>query len=289
MFMIHLMVYRVGAGAITPEIRQPEAIAILLKGRDQVFPLEDVERALTGLKDVRSARIVTNDEGGILEVHVVADTTRSAKMVARDVESLLVAKIGLSIDHRKISVAQVEEEGEETPEAGPTSHVGAKPAERVETPAGLYLAPEDRRIEFVGVSLAQSNLVAQARVELSRAGVGTVAEATGADSTDSVLRIVAEATMEAVQRYFENGGLFTVTAVEQMTVGGKPIVVAVVAHVYERGERVLVGACPSSGDVPRAVALATLDAVNRFLRRLEPKEPTEYEIGPASETDTTNQ
>ncbi len=285
--MIDLIPYGVGAGAITPETRQPEAIAILLKGRDQVFPLEDVERALTGLKDVRSARIVTNDAGGILEIHVVADTARSAKMVARDVESILVAKIGLSIDHRKISVAQVE--GEETAEAGPTSRAEAKPAKRVEAPAGLYLTPEDKRIEFVGVSLAQSNLVAQARVELSRDGVGTVAEATGADSTDSVLRIVAEATMEAVQRYFENGGLFTVTAVEQMTVGGKPIVVVVVAHVYERGERVLVGACPSSGDVPRAVALATLDAVNRFLRRLEPKEPTEYEIGPASETDTTNQ
>ena len=98
-------------------------------------------------------------------------------------------------------------------------------------PAGLKLAPDERRIEFVGVSLAQSNLIAQARVELLRDGVGTVAEATGADSTDSVLRLIAEATLEAVQRYFDDGGLFTVTAVEQMTVGGKPIVVVCVAHV----------------------------------------------------------
>ena len=237
---------------------------------------------------MRSARIITDDAGGILEVHVVADTARSAKMVARDVESMLVAKLGLSIDHRKISVAQVEGEAGETSEPSE-----ARPARRVEAPAeapaGPHLATDDRRIKFVGVSLAQSNLVAQARVELSRDGIGTVAEATGADSTDSVLRIVAEATMEAVQRYFENGGLFTVTAVEQMTVGGKPIVVVVVAHVFERSERMLVGACLTGGDVPRAVALATLDAVNRFLRRLEPKEPTEYEIGPASETDTTSQ
>ena len=234
---------------------------------------------------MRSARIIADDAGGILEVHVVADTERSAKMVARDVESMLVAKLGLSIDHRKISVAQVELEAEETAEGEPTRHAEA-PAE---PPAGLHLAAEDKRIEFVGVSLAQSNLVAQARVELVRDGVGTVAEATGADSTDSVLRIVAEATMEAVQRYFENGGLFTVTAVEQMTVGGKPIVVVVVAHVFERSERMLVGACLTGGDVPRAVALSTLDAVNRFLRRLEPKEPTEYEIGPASEIDTPSQ
>ena len=279
--MIDLIPYGVGAGAITPETRQPEAIAILLKGRDQVFPLEDVEQALTGLKDVRSARIVTDDAGGILEIHVVADTTRSAKMVARDVESMLVAKIGMSIDHRKISVAQVDGASE--------APVAPRHKKASETPAGLHLAGDDRRIEFIGVSLAQSNLVAQARVELARDGVGTVAEATGADSTASVLRIVAEATIEAIQRYFENGGLFTVTAVEQTTVGGTSIIVVCVAHVFERSERTLVGACPTNGDVPRAVALATLDAVNRFLRRLEPKEPTEYEIGPASETDITSQ
>ena len=273
--MLELMPHRVCAGAITPEIATTGGVAILLKGRDQVFPLEDVEQALTGLKDVRSARIVADDNGGILEVHVVADTARSAKMVARDVESMLVAKVGLSIDHRKISVAQVDDDAGEAAEARPKGH----PTTPVpEAQGGLKLASDDRRIEFVGVSLAQSNLVAQARVELLRDGVGTVAEATGADSTDSVLRLIAEATLEAVQRYFDDGGMFTVTAIEQMTVGGKPIIVVCVAHVYERHERVLVGACPTDGDVPRAAALATLDAVNRFLRRLEPKEPTEYEV-----------
>lgn len=256
-----------------------EAIAILLKGRDQVFPQEEVEKAIEGLKDVRSARIVTDDEGVILEIHVVSDTERSAKLVARDVESVLVAKLGIQVDHRKISVAQVDGESEDYEEERPHAH-----ADLVSTPSGAFLAVEDSRVEFVGVSLAQSNLVAEARVELRRNGVPTVAEAAGADSTDSVARIVAEATIEAVQHYFEDGGLFTVTAVEQTTLGGKPIVAVGVAHVNERREQTLIGACPVGGDVPRAVALAALDAVNRFLRRLEPKEPTEYEIGPASES-----
>ena len=204
-------------------------------------------------------------------------------MVARDVESMLAARIGLPIDHRKISVAQVEgdpgpaEAGDVRDRSGTVRSYAALPS------VGFYLAPEEQRIEFIGVSLAQSNAVAEARVELTRGGIGTVAEVRGADSSDSVLRIIAEATVEALQRYFENGGLFTVTAVEQLSVGGKPIVVASVAHVHERSERALIGACPVNGDVPRAVALATLDAVNRFLRRLSPKEPTEYEIGPASE------
>jgi hypothetical protein len=248
--------------------------SILIRGRDRVFPLEDVERTLAGLRDVRSASIVTDRDGGILEVHVVASDERSPKQIARDVESMLVAKLGIRIDHRKISVAQVD--GEEAPEEYDASPEVAE--EAVDAPS---LPSDDRRIEFVGVSVAQSHLTAEARVELAMNGLTTVCALSGADSTDSVLRIVAEATIEGVQRFFEDD---SVSSVEQVTVGGRPIVAVSVCHLAERQEKVLVGACPVNGDVPRAAALATLDAVNRFLRRLTLKEPTEYEIGPASES-----
>jgi hypothetical protein len=186
---------------------------------------------------------------------------------------MLVARLGVPVDHRKISVAQVDvtDEDESPGRMAPRRQVS-------------YLASDGARIEFAGVSLAQSGGIAQVRVELSRGGIATVAEARGADSADSVNRIIAEASLEAIQRFFANGGLFTVTAVEKSSVGGKPIMVVSVAHVSERQERTLIGACQMNGDAPRAVALATLDAVNRFLRRLEPKVPTDYELGPASES-----
>jgi hypothetical protein len=251
---------------------------ILLRGRDKVFPVEDVERTLAGLTHVRTARIVADQEGGILEVHVVASTERSPKRIARDVESMLVAKLGLRIDHRKISVAQVDDD-EELPEDSEYDAGGLEAA-----PGEAALPSGERRIEFVGVSVAQSRLTAEARVELALNGLTTVAASSGADASDSMPRIVAEATIEAVQRFFEDDSVFTVTSVEQVTVGGKPIIAVNVCHLAERQEKVLVGACPVNGDVPRAAALATLDAVNRFLRRLALKEPTEYEIGPASES-----
>jgi hypothetical protein len=248
---------------------------MLLKGRDGVYPLEDLERAIAGIQDVSSARIVTDSGGGILEIHVDADTARSAKQLSRDVESLLMARFGVEIDYRKISVVRSDGDGD----SGDAPHLKKKQA-----PAGFYLAPDEKRIEFVGVSLAQTSGLAQVRVELCRDEIATVAEVRGADSLDSVNRIIAEATLEGAQRFFEDGGLFTVTAVERSTLGGKPIIAVSVAHVSERQERTLVGACLLNGDVPRAVSLATLDAVNRFLRRLEPKVPTEYELGPASES-----
>jgi hypothetical protein len=230
------------------------------------------------LREVKSARIVTDSDGSILAVHVVADTQRSPKQIARDVESMLVAKLGIGVDYRKISVAQIEEQ----PEQGGEDEV---PVESV-APVPEVAAPQttDARIEFIGVSVAQANLRAEARVELALEGVNTVASAEGADATDTILRLIAEATLEAIQRFFESGGLFSVTSVEHCIVGGKPLIVVNVSHVEERHERLLMGACLVSGDVPKATCLATLDAINRFLWRLTRREPTEYEIGPVQES-----
>jgi hypothetical protein len=231
---------------------------------------------------VKSAKIVADGAGGILAVHVVSSSDRSAKQIARDVESVLVAKLGLAIDHRKISIAQVDEESSSPETAASTPEPAAEP-ERALPPHGLAVV--NRRIEFIGVSVAQSQNMAEARVELSMGGVTSAAAVGGVDASASVLRIVADATLQAVQQYFEDGGLFVVAAVEQATVGGKPVIVVDVSHLAERQEKALLGACPVSGrDLPRATALATLDAVNRFLRRLTPKVPEEFVVGPALES-----
>lgn len=253
-----------------------EGSAILLKGRDRVIPIESVEQALEGLRDVTSARIVADDEGNILEVHVVATSDREAKQIARDIESMLVAKLGKPIDHRKISVAKVDATTEE-PKAAEEA------PEPVHNPTGESLPFHDRRIEFVGVSVAQAQNRAEARVELAWDGIETAAAVSGMDSSASVHRLVSEATIEAVENLLERDGQFTVNEVKQVMVGDEQTVMVHVSHLEDRHEKVLVGGCPVSGDLARAVALATLNALNRFLGRQKPKEPTEYEIGPASE------
>ena len=255
----------------------------------------DVEAAIHALRDVRSVSIVPDDDGGILEVHVVSSSERKPKQVARDVESLIVAKLGMAIDHRKISVAQVDGgDGEDAEVAAAPAFVGdrnAEPAERAEGP-GLQeapspengnLAPLDLRIEFVGVSVAQAQDRAEARVELRLNGVETAAAVGGPDSSGSVQRLICEATLDAINQFIEEGGTFSVGGVEESRVGGVDTVLVNVCHLSDRHEIALVGACPVGGDLTRAVSLATLDAVNRFLRRHRFKEPSEYELGPASE------
>ena len=125
--------------------------------------------------------------------------------------------------------------------------------------------------------------MAEVRVELEMGGLESVALVRGADTPASLLRTVAEAVLEATQQFFEPNGIFTVHGVEICHAGGVPVMITNICHVSERSETELIGACAVGGDPPLAAALSTLDAINRYLRRLRRKVPTEYEIGPASD------
>ncbi len=64
------------------------------------------ENLLTSLEGILSARVVTTPLGEVSEVHVLAQSGLAPKQLVRNIESALLAQLGLKIDHRKISVAQ---------------------------------------------------------------------------------------------------------------------------------------------------------------------------------------
>ena len=67
------------------------------------------ENLLTSLEGVLSARVVTTPLGEVSEVHILAQAGLSAKQLVRNIESALLAHLGLKVDHRKISIAQTAE------------------------------------------------------------------------------------------------------------------------------------------------------------------------------------
>ena len=76
--------------------------------REIVYRAEDL---ILRLRDVRSSRIITDEKGAISEIHVVASSDRSPKMIARDVETALRAELDLEIDYRKIGVVMMDPVG----------------------------------------------------------------------------------------------------------------------------------------------------------------------------------
>ena len=69
--------------------------------------LREAESAIGQLRDVISVRVIAGENGAIEEIHVLTESDRSPKHIVRDIESALMAKLGIQIDHKKVSVAQV--------------------------------------------------------------------------------------------------------------------------------------------------------------------------------------
>ena len=64
------------------------------------------EELLGSLRGVMSTRVVARPDGFIEEIHILTTEEVSPKQTVRNVESALLARYDVTLDHRKISVAQ---------------------------------------------------------------------------------------------------------------------------------------------------------------------------------------
>lgn len=198
--------------------------------------LVDVESVICRLRDVISARVVSKDDGEIEEIHVLTQATRAPKQVVRDIESAVMAKLGIQLDHRKVSVAQLQ--GEEKKEQG--------------------------RLRFSDVSISLEGSRADATVHLYRDGMVYTGTASGLSSSSSQMKLITTATLRAVE---DAGAADGTMIVEDLTtsvnLAGKNLVVVLVNLVTGRGDEYLTGSAIVKQDLWKAVVNATLDAINR--------------------------
>ena len=71
-----------------------------------MFDNEEFEETIAQLEAVEAARVVRKG-GRIVELHVLAAQSKSPKQVARDIQSLAMARYGVNVDRRVISVVQL--------------------------------------------------------------------------------------------------------------------------------------------------------------------------------------
>lgn len=211
------------------------------------------------LPDVSSCEIQADASGEISAVHVTARAGRSPKQIARDVEAVLAAEEGLVVDHRKISIAQFGEG--ELPAAAPT----------------LALA----RIHLGGVSLHHGAHGLEAEVTLGAGAVQATGRAVGANTRFEVRRVVAQATLDAVTKLADGEPSFSLGELEERELGARQVILVCVNRAHGRSESHLIGCCEIGYDPTQAVIFAVLDALNRLVGTLKPRQPVEYEVGPA--------
>ena len=147
-----------------------------------------IEQLLGSLAGIVSARVLLDYEGRIRELHVLATPDLHPKQVVRNVESALSAGLGLDVDRRVVSVAQIE--GEVTsPVVEPLS---AEPEAQQDVEAS--------RVVLVGFDSTRAGARrARCTVTLERDGVRYSGAADGADTPQGRAEAAAEAVLRAVE------------------------------------------------------------------------------------------
>jgi hypothetical protein len=236
------------------------------------------EAAIRRLRDVEGVSVRT-DGNDILEIHVTTSSERPPKNIVRDVQTVLRTGVGVSIDHRVVSVALAQKGAVAVAEA-PADPPAPSAFDALDAPEAPARTAE--RIQFEGVNLFVSGPRTQAQVELRWKGLPRIGSATGWSSRDESHRLVAQAAAAAVQEFLADPIALNVQGVEFATFGRHRVALVAISLVAHRQEKLLTGSCPIDQDTPQAVVLATLDALNRVVAGLRVKEPTEYVLRPTT-------
>jgi hypothetical protein len=221
-----------------------------------VLPLKKAEELLSTLQDVVSARIVADASGGVDSIHVLVMGTTTPKQVVRNIESALMAQLGMRIDHRKISVATTLRRPTTNPEGEP---MAVPKPETAGTGAGRALYFED-----VEVRGSRAKGVA-CKVTLRRGKEQYVGEAEGFESERSRVEIAARAAVAAIA-LCDGGELkLSFEGAKVIDAFGHELVLVGVLVYVGRNNMLLTGSCEVKESLETASALAVLNATNRWV------------------------
>lgn len=227
------------------------------------WPVRRAEELIASLTGIVSARIVAKPGGEIEEIHVLSTEEVSPKQIVRNIESALLAELGVTVDHRKISVAQTR---------------GARSAivePDTDTDAYARARKIERRIVFAGHEVKRErNHRISVRVTLRWGDDEFTGEASGTDLARSRLDIAANATLRCLEaavaaaRDEEAGDavIFALDGVKMLEAFDRTFVLVAVHAMRGREVVALAGAADVDQNPERSVILATLQATDRWVR-----------------------
>ena len=241
---------------MTAQSGQPDKIA------GSVLPLKKAEELLLTLQDVVSARIISDEHGAVESIHVLVTGTSTPKQVVRNIESALMASLGMRVDHRKISVATSVRRAPVTGEyevvetaAAPSS---AKPVEKPMDGAG-------RALYFEDVEVRGSRLKGVAcKVTLRRGAESFIGESEGFESEKSRVEISARAALAAIALCDRELKL-SFEGVKVISAFDRQLVLVGIMVRQDRSNVLLTGSCEVKESLETASALAVLNATNRWV------------------------
>jgi hypothetical protein len=260
------------------------------------LPIRRAEELLTTLPGVMSAKIIASDSGDVDEIHVLTTAEYTPKQTVRNIESALIAHLGMRVDHRKISVASSSEPGRGSgaaPSAGAPAAVPVTPAPAPAPPVGPQLGrvmasadefrelvrevdsalagvvPDElsrRRIYFEDVEVRRSRARGVlCRVTLRKGDTSYTGEAEGVEGQRARVDLAARAALKAIAQAEHGERTLALDGVKLIEAFDREFVFIGVAAQFGRERAMLTGSCEVRESAETASVLAALDATNRWI------------------------
>jgi len=226
---------------------------------------EAAEAVLRELPSVVGAYVREDVYGHPREVHLLVSPGPDARMLARDIRDLLEEKLGVPVDQRVISIAQLSEAPDEAGERVVGEVPEFEERTRVESETET-----DPRLRFAGLEMQTREGRVLVRIRLEWKSQIITGEAGELDAGIGRLRATAAAALNAVGIACRNRIRFQLESASTVRSFGRDYVIAVVhttAPAFGRRPIMLTGAHPIEDDPDHAAALAALKAVNRVAGR----------------------
>ena len=219
----------------------------------------EAEAVLRELPSVIGAFVREDVYGHPREVHLLVRPGTSPRDLARDVRDLLEERLGVPVDQRVISIAQVAANGTTLEDA-----LG------VEDGRNGRLEPDIRagRLELVRIESTRSLGWIETRAVLRRGDVEHEGSAREVESPGGAARAGARAAAAALSSACDAALLVDIASVSlQALFDREHVLVSMTAGspLFGRSLRTLVGSHGVDGDVVEAAALAVLKATNRVV------------------------
>ncbi|HEX5587805.1 MAG TPA: hypothetical protein VFZ17_10880 [Acidimicrobiia bacterium] len=212
--------------------------------------LRDLEDELCRLGGVLAVRVVGDRSDRPIEVHVLADQTKTPKQTVRDIRAVAHTVFGIELDHRIVSVAQLD-------------------TNESDTPVGLVLPTGERRVRVGAVHADTDGLRAEVRVTLVDDEREHVGYAEGSIAAVARPHLVATATLDALRQIEPAADAVHLASAEISRIGSNRVAVVTVVYVDPPLELFVSGSAVVRRERDEAIARALLDATNRRITRTE--------------------
>ncbi len=227
-----------------------------------LLPIQRAEELLGTLPGVISAKIISGASGEVDEIHLLTTPELSPKQTVRNVESALLAHLGMRVSHKKISVATSTD----------ASARPARPSGDAERQSGEVVAvamgpqPPKRRIYFEDVEVRRSRTKGvTCRVTLKKGDQVFVGEAEGMENERLRIELAARATLTALQQAEGETRVLALEGCKNVEAFDREFVFVGITARAGRDTMLLTGSAEVRESPETAGVLAVLDATNRWV------------------------